>query len=211
VVVRVLGIVRRDWLPPLLLSFFLFIWMWAAWDPVDRHDWLLENLLIFLSVPLLVATFHRIRFSDGSYVLLFVFLSLHVIGSKWTYSNVPWPDWQAMGFPRNEYDRVVHFCYGLLLALPARELIARWTGRPGLSSSYFAVEFVLATSALYEIIEWITAIIVAPELGAAFLGSQGDPFDAVADMALAGLGALIAMTIHAVLTRNSRKAAAMAT
>lgn len=171
---------------------------------MDRHDWLLENLLVFLCVPAVLLAYPRFRFSDFSYILLFVFVSLHVVGSHWTYSNVPWPDWEALGFERNQYDRVVHFAYGLLLAIPAREVIERVTGQSGRASAYFSIEFVLATSALYEIIEWVTVVIVAPDLGAAFLGAQGDEFDAMADMALAGVGALIAMSAW-ILTRRWKK------
>ena len=190
----------RDWLPPTLLGVFVFIWLWAAWEPLDRQDWLLENLLVFLSVPALLITYRWHRFSDLSYCFLFTFISLHVVGSHWTYSSVPYqeltflPGWMREG--RNGYDRFVHFMYGLLLFVPAREVIARVTGRTGFSASYFAVEFMVATSALYEIVEWVTALIVAPGLADKFLGQQGDQFDAVADMALAGLGALITMGLY---------------
>jgi putative membrane protein len=181
----------RRWLHPTLLAIFALVWAWAAWDPIHRSDWLLENLLVFASVPVLVWSYFRFRLSDTAYVLIFLFMTLHVVGSHWTYSNVPWPDWRAMGFERNQYDRVVHLSYGLLLVLPAREVLVRLTRRDSAATSYFGVEFILASSALYEVIEWITALVVAPDLGAEFLGSQGDPFDAVADMALAGLGALV--------------------
>jgi putative membrane protein len=164
--------------------------MRAAWDPIYRFGWLLENLLVFAFVPALVIAYRWHRFSDRSYLLLFVFVSLHVIGSHWTYNSVPWPDW---GDGRNQYDRIVHFAYGLLLALPTREVLERVWRRRSAGVSFLTVEFLLATSALYEVIEWIVVLVVAPEAGAEFLGAQDDEFDAVADMALAGLGAVIAV------------------
>jgi putative membrane protein len=52
---------------------------------------------------------------------------------------------------------------------------------------------------LYELIEWLSAVMFGGDLGAAFLGSQGDEWDAQKDMALASLGALIAMTLTAIV------------
>ncbi len=51
--------------------------------------------------------------------------------------------------------------------------------------------FVMSHSVIYELVEWIAALIVAPELGNAYLGTQGDPWDAQQDMALATLGAIV--------------------
>lgn len=203
---------RRDWLPPALLSVFLLLWLWAAWDPVDRFDWWLENILIFICVPAVLIAFPWFRFSDLSYVILTAFVCLHVVGSHWSYARVPWPDWQALGFPRNEYDRVVHFAFGFLLAIPAREVIARLSGKQGVASAYFAVEFLIAISALYEIAEWLTVLIVNPSLGNAFLGAQGDEFDGIADMAMASLGAVITMAgwtaVHLARRRSAARRAA---
>lgn len=193
---------------PLLLGIFAFIWMWAAWDPTYRFGWLLENLLVFAFVPALVVTYRWHRFSDRSYFLLFVFVSLHVIGSHWTYNSVPWPNWTAMGFERNQYDRVVHLAYGLLLALPTREVMERVWKRRTAGASFLTVEFLLATSAIYEVIEWIVVLIVAPELGNEFMGAQGDEFDAIADMALAGLGAVVSvLAIEAIRALRRRRTA----
>lgn len=190
---------------PLLLGIFAFIWMWAAWDPTYRFGWLLENLLVFAFVPALVVTYRWHRFSDRSYFLLFVFVSLHVIGSHWTYNSVPWPDW---GNGRNQYDRVVHLAYGLLLALPTREVMERIWKRRTAGASFLTVEFLLATSAIYEVIEWIVVLIVAPELGNEFMGAQGDEFDAIADMALAGLGAVVSvLAIEAIRALRRRRTA----
>jgi putative membrane protein len=194
-------LVGRDWLPPTMLGIFVLVWSWAAWHPIHFGNWLLENLLVFAFVPVLLLTFRRFRFSDLSYVLFTVFLSLHVIGSHWSYSNVPWPDWKLLGFERNHYDRVVHFAYGLLLVVPGREVLMRvFKAKPGVAS-YIAVEATLATSALYEIIEWLAVMVVAPDMGAAFLGTQGDEFDAVVDIALAGAGALVTVAVIEVARR----------
>ena len=60
-------------------------------------------------------------------------------------------------------------------------------------------------SMLYELIEWAAAEVVGGDLGAAYLGTQGDIWDAHKDMALASLGALIAMTITALVNVRLRR------
>ena len=63
----------------------------------------------------------------------------------------------------------------------------------------------MAFSAIYEVIEAVTAVIVSPELGAAYLGTQGDEWDAQKDAALAALGAIIAMLITWGYTRRDAR------
>jgi putative membrane protein len=99
---------------------------------------------------------------------------------------------EAVGATRNHYDRVVHLAYGLLLVLPFRELLMLKAGVRGFWSYFLPVDLALSTSALYELLEWAAAIVYGGDLGAAFLGTQGDEWDAHKDMALAALGAVIA-------------------
>jgi len=181
----------------ILLALFAGAWTWAAIDPRFRHDWLLENYLVFLFVPLIVVTGRYFRLSDLSYTFITIFMVLHVIGSHYTYAEVPFgvtlQRW--FGSDRNMYDRAVHFSFGLLLAYPMREVFVRITGARGFWGYYLPLDLVLAFSCLYELIEWIAARNVDPAAGLAFLGSQGDVWDAQKDMACAGVGALVAMLI----------------
>ena len=199
---------RRDSSVPLLcLAAFLVVWGALAIAPRDRTDWLLENGLTFVAVPALVYGYRRFRFSDRAYVQGTLFLALHTIGSHYTYSEVPLGDWvrDAFGLTRNHYDRVVHFAFGALLLRPVRELgFGRGRQRaPGeLGTLYFSVAGVSFWSALYEIGEWLTARIVDPAAGTAFLGTQGDPWDAEKDMACALVGSLVAAGVEAVLDRR---------
>lgn len=64
---------------------------------------------------------------------------------------------------------------------------------------FLPLDVVTATSALYELIEWGAAAALGGDLGTAYLGTQGDPWDAQKDMALATLGAIIAMLITAAI------------
>lgn len=180
-----------------LLAVFLVVWIWAAIEPVFPDDWWLENLLVFAGVPLIVGLGFYFRLSNLSYTLITLFMVLHLIGSHYTYAEVPFGEtlraW--LGAERNMYDRLVHFSFGLLLAYPVREVFVRITRARGVWSYYLPVELTLAFSAIYELIEWGAAAGVDPQAGLAFLGAQGDVWDAQKDMAAAGVGSVVAMLV----------------
>jgi len=187
---------RRLYLLGLFLA-FAAVWLWAAIRPVYPEDWLLENYLVFAGVPLILLLGRWFRLSLISYTLLTLFMILHVIGSHYTYAEVPFgftlQHW--VGADRNMYDRLVHFCFGFLVAYPVREVFIRISRAKGFWNYYLPIELTLAFSAIYEILEWLAAVKVNPEAGLAFLGAQGDVWDAQKDMGVAGLGALLAMAI----------------
>lgn len=185
---------RASRVPLACLFVFAATWIALAIAPRYREDWLLENLPIFVVVPALVATRGRFRFSDRAYVQGTIFLVLHTIGSHWTYSEVPLGAWLARVFDlgRNHYDRIVHFLAGLLLVRPVRELAFRGREPGPIATLLLPVCAIGAGSALYEVVEWLIARAVDPAAGTAFLGTQGDEWDAQKDMALAGLGAILA-------------------
>jgi hypothetical protein len=128
---------------------------------------------------------------------------------------VPYDDWfraltgrtlsSLTGAERNHYDRLVHFSYGLLLAYPAREVFLRVADVRGFWGYYLPLDVVMATSMLYELIEWGAASAFGGDLGTAYLGTQGDPWDAQKDMALATLGAIIAMVVTAAVNWHFQK------
>lgn len=197
---------RSHSVPACCLLAWGLAFVWSAIEPHHRQDWWLENLLVFLSVPLVLWGYRRQRLSNQAYVLGTLFLILHAIGAHHTYSEVPLGDWarDQWHWSRNHYDRLVHFAFGLLLAPPIRELLMRWAGVRGFWSYYLAFDAACALSALYEIVEWLAVQLTQPELGAAYLGTQGDEWDAQKDMGLALLGALLALSITALLSRNAR-------
>ncbi len=202
----------------ILLALFLLLWTALAFNPHSRSDWMLENVLLLLGVAVLVALYRRAPLSCTSYTMLFLFLCLHTIGAHYTYSEVPYDAWfktltgttlnELMGWQRNYYDRLVHFSYGLLLALPVREVFMHFTGIRGFLSYFLPLDLTMSTSMLYELIEWGAAEVFGGDLGAAFLGSQGDVWDAQKDMALASLGALI--TVLLVAWINASRARSLA-
>lgn len=181
----------------LMLTLFLVLWGWTYADTTDQANWFLENTLTFLFLLFLVFSYKKYQFSDLSYVLIFVYLCMHVYGAMHTYAENPLGYWlkDHFGLARNPYDRMVHFSFGFLLAYPLREAFLRWLDFPKWVSWALPVEITLSVSAIYELIEWAVADVFFKAQGAAYLGTQGDEWDAQKDIALAVFGAILATTI----------------
>jgi putative membrane protein len=174
-------------------------------QPYPQIAWLhhVPTALALLASPWLL---RRWPLSSAALLCIILFLALHTIGGRWTYSAVPYDDaarWltgtsisEAFGFTRNHYDRLVHFSYGLLAVLPMREVLVRHLSVSPRLALYLAFESVFAASALYEIVEWLLTIAVAGPTADAYNGQQGDIWDAQKDMALAVLGAAIMVGIQ---------------
>ena len=198
-----------------LTAVYAVFWAALAIDPHDRGDWALENVLVVVAAVLLFFSYKRVLLSRISYTLIFIFLGLHAIGAHWTYSLVPYDEIfhattgysfdEWMGWQRNHYDRIVHLAYGLLLAYPIRELFLRVAEVKGFWGYFLPVVLTMAASMFYELVEWGAAEVFGGELGIAFVGAQGDVWDAQKDMSLATLGALIAMGVTALININLDK------
>ncbi len=191
----------------ILAILFAIVWIWLAISPHNRADWTLENVLVILFTISIAATYQRFPFSRISYTLIFLFLIFHEIGAHYTYAKVPYNEWtqqifgfhlnDVLGFERNHFDRLIHFSYGLLLAYPIREIFIRIANVKGFWSYFLPLDLTMSTSMMFELFEWGAAELFGGDLGMAYLGTQGDIWDAHKDMAFASLGALIAMTITA--------------
>jgi putative membrane protein len=131
-------------------------------------------------------------------------MCLHVYGSKYTYAENPFGYWLMETFDtsRNHYDRIVHFSFGFLLAYPMRELFLRWLKYPSTASWVLPIEITMSISAFYELIEWAVADIFFKAQGDAYLGTQGDIWDAQKDIFLAFLGAIVATSIVSTIKRT---------
>ena len=175
------------------LGAYVVLWILLAIKPADRHDWLLENLLVFVSAAVLIPSYRKFRFSNFSYALMIIFLALHAVGAHYTYAKVPAGFWLAdvLHLKRNHYDRIIHFGFGFLLLYPMSELLRRAAGAYEKWAPILALIALAALSSFFEILEAIIAQIVRPDLGAAYLGTQGDIWDAQKDMAAAFVGALL--------------------
>ncbi|HEU4779982.1 MAG TPA: DUF2238 domain-containing protein [Steroidobacteraceae bacterium] len=190
----------------LLTIVYAVWWVIMAINPNHFADWALENVLVVLAAALLVSTYKSFPLSRVSYTCIFLFMMLHALGAHYTYSEVPYKEWLPfLAGGRNHFDRLVHFLYGLLLAYPIREMFLRIGNVRGFWGYFLPLDLTMSTSMLYELIEWAAAEVVGGELGAAYLGTQGDIWDAHKDMALASLGALIAMTVTVLINRHMQR------
>ena len=169
--------------------------VWSGIAPRDRFTWLLEVAPVLIGAPILVALRRRFRLTRLVYTLLWIHAIILTVGGKYTYAEVPLGFWlqDVFGFSRNHYDRIGHFAQGFIPAMLAREVLIR---RPPLRGSrwlpFLVVCFCLAFSALYELIEFWTALATG-DAAEAFLGTQGDVWDTQWDMQMALIGAVTAL------------------
>ena len=176
---------------------FAINWANSYIGNTNDANWFLENTLVFLFLGFLIYSYKKFQFSDLSYLLICVYLCLHVYGSKYTYAENPFGYWlkDYFNLARNHYDRIVHFSFGFLLAYPMRELFLKWLKFPAWVAWTMPIEITLSISAFYELIEWAVADVFFKAQGDAYLGTQGDIWDAQKDIFLAFVGSIIATTL----------------
>lgn len=181
----------------LFIVFFLINWINSYIGNTDTANWILENTLVFLFLGFMTFNYKKFQFSDLSYLLICIYLCLHVYGSKYTYAANPFGYWlkDALDLSRNHYDRIVHFSFGFLLAYPMREMFLKWLKFPTWVAWTLPIEITLSISAFYELIEWAVADVFFKAQGDAYLGTQGDIWDAQKDIFLAFIGSILATTI----------------
>jgi putative membrane protein len=185
------------------LGVFLLVWVWTFIGTTDHANWVIENVLTMIFFGGLVWGYSRFKFSDLSYTLMFVYILLHIYGAMYTYAENPLGYWLMDVFhgQRNHYDRIVHFSFGFLLAYPMRDYFKNHFDWPNWVCWVLPVEITLSFSGAYELIEWAVADVFFPAQGAAYLGSQGDIWDAQKDMGLAFSGAVLAMVGASIVRR----------
>jgi putative membrane protein len=202
--------------PPVLLAVLAGLFVALAISPVDRLTWALENAAFAAAVVFLVATRRRAPLSNAAYSLVFLFLALHEVGAHYTYSLVPYGDWcariagRAVELDRNHFDRFVHLCFGLLVAPALREFLRAFVALRGFAAFFLPLCVCIAWSALYELVEWSAALVFGGDASYAYVGAQGDPWDAQKDMALAAAGATLSLAFVTLVERVRATAAARA-
>lgn len=187
----------------LLIGLLLALLLAAQVDQPYPEVALLQHIPTILLIVLSPWLLRRWRLSTASVACIILFMAIHTLGGRYAYSNVPYDTWvgtltgttlsDVFGWTRNHYDRLAHFAFGALSVVPVVEVARRWGGlsRPG--AALTALGWVLAVSCLYEIFEWLLTIAVAGETVDRYNGQQGDIWDAQKDMALAALGASLAL------------------
>jgi putative membrane protein len=168
--------------------------------PHDRAVWWAENIpIVLLALTLAIMYLRGIRLSNLGYLFASVLLFMHTVGGYYTFERVPF-GWvtHTFGFERNHYDRVAHFSVGFYAFGIAELLIGRKLVTKPWVAYLFAIFCIGTVAALYEIIEWIYAALEGGSAGAAFLGSQGDIWDAQKDMTADISGAIFAIAVFMV-------------
>ena len=184
-----------------LLATVVVVILWSAWRPSNRFTWWLEVTPGLVGIAILLATYRRFRFTTLCYTLIALHICVLCVGGHYTYARVPLFDWlrPLFAWQRNNYDRLGHLMQGFVPAIIAREVIIRfgvlakknWT-------PFLVVSICLAISALYELIEWWTALLSGSAAND-FLGSQGDVWDTQSDMCLALVGAIATLVLLSAL------------
>lgn len=184
----------------LLLTVIVFAITWIA--PLWPVEQALHSSLTVVGLVWLALHARRWPMRDGDFVAICAFIAVHCVAARWLYSNVPYDAWlralldwspqAAFGWERNHFDRLIHLLYGLCftpaLAAHARQ---RWPGMSVGQGFTLAVLAIMATSLIYEWLEWGIALLLSPEAAEAYNGQQGDIWDAHMDMLLATLGAAL--------------------
>ena len=190
----------NTYFPHILLALYLIVFVYLGINPYARDVWYIENGPIFaIALFLTIAFIRGRRFSNMSYLLMSVLLFMHTIGGHYTFERVPF-EWfnDFFGFERNMYDRVAHFTVGFY-AFPLTEYLIekkfvakKWVGY------LTGLTFIMAVAATYELVEWYYAATYGGEAGAAFLGSQGDIWDAQSDMLMDTLGGVFSLALYGI-------------
>jgi putative membrane protein len=190
---------RHARLPLGLLAVLALISAATLWSPpAGRTSWCLEVGPGLIEIAVLAAVYRRLPLSHFVYVAIFLHVQILIYGGYYTYALTPLGNWAKDTFhlARNHYDRIGHVALGVVPSLLAREVLLRCTPLKRGGWLFFLVcSVVLAFAAFWELLEWWTAVLAAPDVGTAFLGSQGDVWDAQWDMLLALLGALATLPL----------------
>lgn len=192
----------------LLIASVVIASIFASINPLDFAAYLLHQAGTVVGMAVLLVLLYQRKISLLGFALSIIFILFHILGAHYLYSFVPYNDWmihylhfdlnQYFGWSRNMYDRFIHFIYGLLLFKICCDVFAAWLPHSTKPSkiALIAIQFIMASSMIYELLEWAIAIGLSPEDAENYNGQQGDIWDAQKDMALASLGALIAWAIQ---------------
>lgn len=190
--------------PHILFALLVLLTLWSDLHPHDRQVWWTEMASVFLLVGALAVTFRRFRFSNTAYACMGIWCAMQIVGAHYTFEFVPFGAiTDLFGFERNHYDRVAHFAVGLGGIAIAELLWKRRLVNSVPTAAWFSLVFILALAGLWELVEWIYAEIDGGSAGQAFLGSQGDEWDAHKDMLLDTLGGILAALIFYLQNRRA--------
>jgi putative membrane protein len=181
----------------LILIIFIGSWIKPIW-PLEQA---LHSSLTIVAFYLLWHLEHKHPLPKRDFFLIALFLSVHSIAARWLYSNIPYDNWcqslfgfsinRLFGWNRNNFDRLVHFLYGLCFT-PAIVSIFTDRFKQNLKTGFYvAIIAVMVTGLWYEWFEWFIAITLTPTMAEAYNGQQGDIWDSHKDMLIASVGSAV--------------------
>ncbi len=190
--------------PVVLFCIYVVLWVVFALNPVHRGVWILENIVVLIFLPLFIISYFKFRLTNTSYFLIFLFGVMHIFGSYYTYSGIPFGEWlsQIFNFERNNYDRIVHFSFGFLTVSVLWDLIYRFLPKNKFFAFLFVVSIIVFLGSVYEIGEFTAGTLAVPEMGMSFLALQGDVWDTQKDMALQTIGAILGLLVFPLRNKN---------
>lgn len=188
---------KKDTIPIISLAILLIITIYTGINPAGRLPWLLESGIVWIFALILVFTYKKIRFSNYVYVLLLIFLILPILGGFYSFDQVPYGELlDFSGNGTNHYDRFVHVMFGLLVTPFLFELIKKTTAiKKGVWLYLLPIALVLAGGAIYELTEWSSALVLAPDTVETWVGTKGDQWDSQKDMLLGAIGSIVSTAI----------------
>ncbi len=189
-----------------LLGILLILLLLAQIEQPYPEIALLQHIPTMLLLVAAPALLRRWPLSTPAVACIVAFMALHTLGGRYAYSSVPYDAWSraltgtslsdAFSWTRNHYDRLVHFAFGALSVISVAQIARRWGGLGKRGAALTVLGWVLATSCLYEIFEWLLTIVAAGETADRYNGQQGNIWDAKKDMALAALGAILVLAVQ---------------
>ncbi len=193
----------NNWTPTIIYAIFFIIWITFYFTALDKTDWWIENILVFIFAGLLIWGRNKFQFSTAALLFIFLFSVLHIYGAKSVYTK------NELGFllqntftlNRNPYDRIVHFSFGFLLLYPFVEFLQTKLTNSKNFILLFANMTIFCFASAFELIEWGVAACTNSATGETYVATQGDVWDAQKDIILAVLGALI-VTLYLKISKS---------
>ena len=180
----------------LMLLILAATWIKPLW-PVEQA---MHGSLTVVALLLIWAYATPLQISDRDLFFIALFLSVHSVAARWLYSYIPYNAWSEslfgfsinanMGWTRNNFDRLVHFMFGVCLTPGIASYVLRRYGVTPKRAFQVAIAAIMITSLWYEWFELAVAMTLSGKDAEAYNGQQGDMWDAHKDMLLATLGSL---------------------
>jgi putative membrane protein len=191
----------------IIAALFVIIWIAFYATALDKTDWWIENILVFIFIITLASTHKRFLFSDVSLVFLFLFLFVHIYGAQAAYTHNALGEFfrETWQLKRNPYDRIVHFSFGFLLAYPAVDLLYNKFAVPQKWVGTITNMGILCLATIFELIEWGVSVFTTKETGETYVATQGDIWDAQKDIILALIGSMIVTNTIKYFRKNINK------